>query len=215
MPDTESTTARVQRHEVQAPRGTVIFRQGDPGDSMFVIERGRVRIVFSFEGPPAEVTVLEPGDFFGELSLLSGAARTATAEVIEDAELLVIRHETFAMMMQDDLEIVFRMLSDMGVRLARTDRRFLALMQRLRRIRILAGCLRGIPGDAGETPTVLDPERLAEDCAVAPAEVHATLTDLATRGAGTLRDGRFVIQGQDQVRKLTETLCRCAEEPPD
>src|SRR5262245_18021285 len=120
MSDTGSTTGRVQRLEVRAPRGTVIFRQGDPGDSMFVIERGRIRIVFSFEGPPAEVTILGPGDFFGELSLLSGAARTATAEVVEDAELFVIRRETFAMMMQDDLEIVFRMLSDMGVRLART-----------------------------------------------------------------------------------------------
>lgn len=207
----DSTLTPVQRHELHAPRGTVIFRQGDRGDSMFVIERGRVRIVFSCEGHAAEVAVLEPGAFFGELSLLGGAARTASAEVIEDADLLVIRRDTFVMMMQDDIDIVFRMLSDMGVRLARTDERFLALMLRVRRIRILGGCLRRISA-GGETPAVLDVGRLAEELQVAPPEVHATLAELAAQGAGTLRDGQFVIQDREHVTRLTEALCRRAEE---
>ncbi len=210
----DSTLTPVQRHELHAPRGTVIFRQGDLGDSMFVIERGRVRIVFSFEGHAAEVAVLEPGAFFGELSLLGGAARTASAEVIEDADLLVIRRDTFVMMMQDDIDIVFRMLSDMGMRLARTDERFLALMLRVRRIRILGGCLRRISA-GGETPAVLDVERLAEELQVAPPEVHATLAELAAQGAGTLRDGQFVIQDREHVTRLTEALCRRAEEVTD
>jgi len=207
----DSTLTPVQRDELHAPRGTVIFRQGDRGDSMFVIERGRVRIVFSCEGHAAEVAVLEPGAFFGELSLLGGAARTASAEVIEDADLLVIRRDTFVMMMQDDIDIVFRMLSDMGVRLARTDERFLALMLRVRRIRILGGCLRRISA-GGETPAVLDVGRLAEELQVAPPEVHATLAELAAQGAGTLRDGQFVIQDREHVKRLTEALCRRAEE---
>ena len=210
----DSTLTPVQRHELHAPRGTVIFRQGDRGDSMFVIERGRVRIVFSCEGHAAEVAVLEPGAFFGELSLLGGAARTASAEVIEDADLLVIRRDTFVMMMQDDIDIVFRMLSDMGVRLARTDERFLALMLRVRRIRILGGCLLRISA-GGETPAVLDVERLAEELQVAPPEVHATLAELAAQGAGTLRDGQFVIQDREHVTRLTEALCRLAEEVTD
>ncbi len=210
----DSTLTPVQRHELHAPRGTVIFRQGDLGDSMFVIERGRVRIVFSCEGHAAEVAVLEPGAFFGELSLLGGAARTASAEVIEDADLLVIRRDTFVMMMQDDIDIVFRMLSDMGVRLARTDERFQALMLRVRRIRILGGCLRRISA-GGETPAVLDVGRLAEELQVAPPEVHATLAELAAQGAGTLRDGQFVIQDREHVTRLTEALCRRAEEVTD
>ena len=210
----DSTLTPVQRHELHAPRGTVIFRQGDRGDSMFVIERGRVRIVFSCEGHAAEVAVLEPGAFFGELSLLGGAARTASAEVIEDADLLVIRRDTFVMMMQDDIDIVFRMLSDMAVRLARTDEQFLALMLRVRRIRILGGCLRRISA-GGETPAVLDVERLAEELQVAPPEVHATLAELAAQGAGTLRDGQFVIQDREHVTRLTEALCRRAEEITD
>src|SRR2546427_5711264 len=111
----DPTLTPVQRHELHASRGTVIFRQGDLGDSMFVIERGRVRIVFSFEGHAAEVAVLDPGAFFGELPLLGVAARIASAAVIADADLLVIRPATFVMMMQDDIHNVLRMLSDMGL----------------------------------------------------------------------------------------------------
>src|SRR5437870_576334 len=140
----------------------------------------------------------------------SDAAAHALA-VIEDADLLVIRRDTFEMMMQDDIDIVFRMLSDMGVRLARTDERFQALMLRVRRIRILGGCLRRISA-GGETPAVLDVERLAEELQVAPPEVHATLAELAAQGAGTLRDGQFVIQDREHVTRLTEALCRLAEE---
>ncbi len=153
-----------------------------------------------------------PRGIFGELSLLGGAARTASAEVIEDADLLVIRRDTFVMMMQDDIDIVFRMLSDMGVRLARTDERFLALMLRVRRIRILGGCLRRISAGSGETPAVLDLGQLAGELQVAPPEVHATLAELAAQGAGTLRDGQFVIQDREHVKRLTEALCRLAEE---
>jgi len=196
----------VQRHELRAPTGTVLFREGEPGDSMFIIQRGRVRIRFAAH--PAEVATLGPGDFLGELSLLSGVARTATAEVAEDAVLLVIRRDTFAMMMQDDLGVVFDMLSELGRRLMRTDQRFLAAMQKLRQIRILAGCLRrASPGD-GATVAV-DPGRLAEDLDVAPSEAHSTLAELAARGTGALRDGHFVIG----VRELTEALRREAEAP--
>src|SRR5438046_9952968 len=190
----DSTLTPVQRDELHAPRGTVIFRQGDRGDSMFVIERGRVRIVFSCEGHAAEVAVLEPGAFFGELSWLGGAARTASAEVIEDADLLVIRRDTFVMMMQDDIDIVFRMLSDMGVRLARTNERFLALMLRVRRIRILGGCLRRISAGGGEMPAVLDVGRLAGELQVAPAEGHAALAAPAADGARRLREGPVMVQ---------------------
>jgi CRP/FNR family transcriptional regulator, cyclic AMP receptor protein len=207
-------TTPVQRDDLHAPSGTVIFREGDPGDSMFIIERGRVKIVLGSADDPAGVAVLEAGDFFGELSLLSGAARTATAEVVEDAVLLVIRRGAFAMMMQDDLGVVFDMLNEMGRRLTRIDQRFMALMKRLRRIRILAGCLQHAARGDGETVVALDPGRLAEDLEVAPSEVQSALADLAADGTGALRDGRFVSEDRERMRKeLTEALRRCTEQP--
>ena len=113
----------------QVARGTIIFRQGEAGDDMFVLERGKVSLTLTAEGAQKQVAMLEPGDFFGELSLLSGAPRTATAEAVEDSTLLAIRRDVFALMMQDDLDIVFRMMNVLGTRLGQTNRQLEALMR--------------------------------------------------------------------------------------
>ncbi len=193
------------------PRGTVIFRQGDPGDSMFVIARGRVRIALSCEGQETSVAVLEAGDFFGELSLLSGEARTATAQAIEDTRLVVVGRNVFAMMMQDDLEIVFRMLRAMGERLGRTDRQFWDLMHRHGRVRLLAEGLRRAGVARSATPVVLDLEGLAADLRLDAPSVRVVIDDLVRRGAGALDDGRWRIETPAHVHAITELLSAYAE----
>ena len=76
--------------------GEVPVRQGDSGDSFYIIKSGRVDVVV--EKSPREsavVATLGPGNFFGEMSLLTGAVRTATIRVKDDAELIVIDKESF------------------------------------------------------------------------------------------------------------------------
>lgn len=78
--------------------GEIIFRQGDAGDSFYIIKKGSVDVdVFAAKegGEGVVVATLGPGDFFGEMSLLTGAARTATIRVNEDAEFVVIDRESF------------------------------------------------------------------------------------------------------------------------
>jgi small-conductance mechanosensitive channel/CRP-like cAMP-binding protein len=72
-----------------------IIRQGQAGDSMFFIRRGKVRILLSGQGTEHEVAVLEAGEYFGEMALLTGETRTATVRAVEDAELYVLRKEQF------------------------------------------------------------------------------------------------------------------------
>ena len=72
-------------------RNEVIFHQGDPGDSLHVVASGAVKIVLpSAEGEEAIIATLRPGDFFGELALLDGAPRSATATALEPCETLVL-----------------------------------------------------------------------------------------------------------------------------
>ena len=69
----------------------MIFHQGDPGDSLHVVASGAVKIVLpSAEGEEAIIATLRPGDFFGELALLDGATRSATAAALEPTETLVL-----------------------------------------------------------------------------------------------------------------------------
>jgi small-conductance mechanosensitive channel/CRP-like cAMP-binding protein len=76
--------------------GECPVRQGESGDSFYIIKQGRVEVVVEKEpGRGVVVATLGTGDFFGEMSLLTGAARTATIRVAEDAEFVVIDREKF------------------------------------------------------------------------------------------------------------------------
>ena len=76
--------------------GEVPVRQGEPGDSFYIIKSGKVHVVVEkSSGESAVVATLGHGTFFGEMSLLTGAVRTASIHVIEDAEFIVIDKESF------------------------------------------------------------------------------------------------------------------------
>src|SRR4051794_19151709 len=68
--------------------GQVICREGDPGQTFYLIKRGTVKVSPSMGGAPIELARLERGTFFGEVALLSGKARTATAEAVDEVELI-------------------------------------------------------------------------------------------------------------------------------
>ena len=77
-------------------RGEVIFHQGDPGDSLHIVSRGRVKILLtSPHGDEAIVATVRPGDFFGELTLIDGAPRSATATAVDQVETLVLARDRF------------------------------------------------------------------------------------------------------------------------
>ena len=72
-------------------------KQGDQGDSFYIIKTGKVEVVVEKSpGESAVVATLQPGNFFGEMSLLTGEVRTASIQVKEDAEFIVIDKESFA-----------------------------------------------------------------------------------------------------------------------
>jgi CRP/FNR family transcriptional regulator, cyclic AMP receptor protein len=77
-------------------RNEVIFHQGDPGDSLHIVASGAVKIVLpSAEGEEAIIATLRPGDFFGELSIVDGAPRSATATALEPSETLILPRTGF------------------------------------------------------------------------------------------------------------------------
>ena len=94
-------TGRLRRRHFQ--RNEVIFHQGDPGDSLHVVNSGAVKIVLpSPEGMEAIIATLRPGDFFGELSLLDGAPRSATAVALEASETLALPRDAFRELLDQD-----------------------------------------------------------------------------------------------------------------
>jgi len=77
-------------------RGEIIFHAGDPGDALFIIVSGEVKIALpSEEGDEAILATLRPGDVFGELALLDGAPRSATASALVATEVVLLPRDRF------------------------------------------------------------------------------------------------------------------------
>jgi small-conductance mechanosensitive channel/CRP-like cAMP-binding protein len=91
--------AHTLRHEVYG-RGEVILRVGDPGDSLYVIRLGEVAVKIGHDGLEKEVARLRGGEFFGEMSLLTGAKRAATVVAVTDAECFVVDRAAFQEILQ-------------------------------------------------------------------------------------------------------------------
>jgi CRP/FNR family cyclic AMP-dependent transcriptional regulator len=104
------------------PQNTRLFRQGDKGDAMYLIESGRVRISIR-DDDEQEVTLAElaQGDFFGEMSIIDGRQRSADAQVIEDASLAILSRDAFLSFVRTNPDVALEMLSALTDRLRRTD----------------------------------------------------------------------------------------------
>jgi len=119
----------LQVHEVSA--GKHLFRTGDKGDAMYLIERGRVRISVRDEDKQ-DITLAElaRGDFFGEMSIIDGKRRSADASVIDDARFAILSRANFMAFIQSNPMVTLEMLSAVFDRLRRTDQ---LLQQRVSR----------------------------------------------------------------------------------
>ena len=107
---------------VESKAQEVLFRAGDSGNAMYLIERGKVRIcVRTMVGHQVTLAELGRGDFFGEMALLDGQSRSADAVVVEDATLAVLSREHFLSFMRSSPNVALEMLTALANRLRRTD----------------------------------------------------------------------------------------------
>lgn len=113
-PAGRSSRQLVERFVRRVDRGAVLFREGDPGREMYFIQAGAVRLTRG----PVELRTMRVGDYFGEMSMLLGAPRTATAEVVEpDTELVAIAEHNLETILLENPAVVRRLLVDMATRL--------------------------------------------------------------------------------------------------
>ena len=104
------------------PKSATIFRNGDPGDAMYLIDVGKVRInITDADGAVVTLAELGPGDFFGEMAMLDGQGRSANATAIDDARLAKLTRDDFLSFMRSDPRVTLELLTALTQRLRRTD----------------------------------------------------------------------------------------------
>jgi CRP-like cAMP-binding protein len=115
------STELFEKYKISFPKGQLIFAEGDLGNEMFIIQNGKVRIFKNIDGFDQTLTVLEKGDFFGEMSVLEGLPRSAAAESEEDCELIKINSANFVAMIKSNVEIAIRIMRKLSLRLRESN----------------------------------------------------------------------------------------------
>jgi small-conductance mechanosensitive channel/CRP-like cAMP-binding protein len=115
----ERLAAAMRRHEFTA--GEVIVRQGAPGDSLYVVQRGEIGVRVEQGGSTAEMATLGPGQIFGEMSLLTGAPRTATCVARSEATCWVIDRAAFEPVLLERPEIAEHFSATLAARQTALD----------------------------------------------------------------------------------------------
>ena len=104
------------------PRDTVVFFENEEGDTFFMIVEGRIKVtILGDDGREIILSVLGPGDFFGEMALLDNEPRSATTIAVEETELLTLQRADFQSVLTDNRSITSALIKVLTTRLRRAN----------------------------------------------------------------------------------------------
>jgi len=194
----------------EVPKGTILFRENEPGQEMYIIQSGKVRISKKVREIDKTLAILGKGDFFGEMSILNNKPRSATVEVIEDAKLLVIDPQTFEKMVRNNAEISLRIIKNLSARLQEADNQIENLLLRDNTSR-LVNTLAKIASERGERTAQgirihFRPEELAGIAGIPLNQVEEITKKLVNSRILRIEEGQLVIASQDLLDRFLRYL---------
>jgi hypothetical protein len=199
--------AKASELYVDVPAGQYLFREGDAGSEMYIVESGSIAILRSARGSEP-IAVLETGDFLGEMAVLEDQPRFASAVARTDCRLLRIERAAFAELLRQNVEIAVRIMRKLALRQRRAEQRVSELQQELQRLRDAPGQAPAAPVAPVAAPApsaVVSPVPVAAPSppAAAPVPSAARASSGATASALALQHPtsgqRFVLEpGRDE-----------------
>jgi CRP/FNR family cyclic AMP-dependent transcriptional regulator len=191
--------------ELQA--GTVIFREGEEGDQMFIVQGGRVKVSRSIGGKEQLLAVLGKGDFFGEMALVTRERRTATVTTLEPVRLLAFDREGFLGMINKNPKIALNIIDKLCRRLANANQHLRHLARKDARGLIAMNLRLAFQASAGEG---LELERTVGEFAgnleLDPRQVRAVLEELGRDGIVRLAAGSMELADEARLNLISEPL---------
>jgi CRP-like cAMP-binding protein len=188
-------------------KGSLLFQQDDPGDAFFGIVSGRVRISASAaDGQELHFVELGPGDTFGEIALIDGGPRTATAVVVTDAILFTIEREQFLSLLHEEPTLTFHLLTRLCQRVRWTselaeDLSFLDIPAQLAKRIVLLAASFGTPCTDGVELSVGQSD-LAAFLSLSRQAVNTHLQVWRRKGWLDIGRGRILIRNLAGLRSM-------------
>jgi CRP-like cAMP-binding protein len=198
-----------QRFGREFPRGTVLFREGEPGREMFVVHQGRVTISKRVGEVEKILSTLGAGEFLGEMSILNNRPRSATATCAEDSRLLVIDARTFEAMIRSNAEIAVRLIKKLSDRLQEANEQIENLLLTDAASRVVhylaTAAERGGATPAGRKIAV-SPRDLAAHVGVRPEQADEALMKLLRAKLLSVHPDGLVVPDVAKLRHFLEFL---------
>jgi CRP/FNR family cyclic AMP-dependent transcriptional regulator len=192
-------------------RDEAIFDKDDPGDSLFIIDEGSVRIYLpSPQGVDLTLAVLGPGDFFGDMALLDGRPRSAGAAALQETETVALDRADFIAVLRSRPEAAMVVLAAVAQRLRETnemagDLAFLDVSGRLAKKLLELAAAHGVERSEGILLDLrLTQEELANMVGVTRESVNRSLAVLRREGVIGGKGRRFVIRDVEALRRRVE-----------
>jgi CRP-like cAMP-binding protein len=190
--------------------GEVLFQQGEQGDHMFVIQSGRVRITKRIGQKDRTLAQLGPGEFVGEMAILNGKPRSATATMIEAGHCLIISAKTLEAMVSKNTEIALRLIKKLAGRLDAADALVEILMHHDPRVRVILGLERWADAsgqiDEKGVKIGITAAELAEDVGVDGAVAEEVLSRLKRLKLLEEGDGALFVADVGRLQDFLEFL---------
>lgn len=192
------------------PPGTVLFRDGERGKEMYVIQTGKVKISKEVRGEEQTLAVLGAGEFFGEMAILNNKPRSASATVVEESKMLVIDPKTFEAMIKGNTEIAVRMIKKLAQRLEETDQQIESLMLKDSNSRVVHTLTRLADSQgkesAGGIKIDVSVQGLAGKCGLDVPQVQEIMGKISSANLAKIEADSITIANVDKLRKYLEYL---------
>lgn len=192
-------------------RGDIVFQKDDPGQSLFIVEEGTVRIYMpGAQGTDLTLAVMGPGDFFGDMSLLDGRPRSASAAAVTDATLLSLERADFTNLLRARPDAALAVLAEITGRLRGSDQMasdlaFLDASGRLARKLLELAERHGVKRDGGVLLDVqLTQEDLANMIGVTRESVNRNLSMFRRLGLVASQGRKIILRDPEHLRTYCE-----------
>ena len=122
LDEAAAVSLRASMDAVKIAKGSILFKEGDDGEHLYIIIDGKLKLgTSSGDGRENLLSILGPGEMFGELSLFDPGPRTSTATAVTDAKLLSLSHEKVIPWLRQNPEVSLQLLTRLSQRLRRTN----------------------------------------------------------------------------------------------
>ncbi len=188
-------------------KGAVIFAQGDPGDALYGVASGRIRIsATAARGREVFLNIMEPGDTFGEIAVMDGLPRTAGARATERSTLIIISRSDFLQLLHDEPPLAIHLLKLLCERLRWTselveESAFLGGPARLAKRLLILASLHGRATGIGQLELRISQAELARFLGLTRQVVNHHLSNWRRRGWVDLGRSQIVIRNAEALRR--------------